>query len=254
MTITRARPLLGTLVAIASDGDETGVRAAFAAIERVHALMNFHAADGDVARINRAHPGRPVRVDRWTYRVLDLAGQLSATSGGAFDATVPGSGGCHADLELLPDSRVRWRRRARVDLGGIAKGFAVDQAVRALRRHGARRGCVNAGGDLRRFGQWAEPVRVRVPQRPWQSVALPRASSEAVATSGAYYGGCLHDRLSGREEQPEGSITVCASSCMVADGLTKIVAILGPRSDLLKRYRALAFALDNAGRLHAAAG
>ena len=252
--ITRARPLLGTLVAIASDGDERGVRAAFAAIDRVHALMNFHAADGDVARINRARPGRPVRVDRWTYRVLGLAGELSAASGGAFDATVPGSGACHADLELLPDSKVRWRRRARVDLGGIAKGFAVDQAVQALRRHGATRGCVNAGGDLRRFGQWAEPVRVRVPQRPWQSIALPASSSEAVATSGAYYGGYLHDRLSEREEQLKGSITVCASSCMVADGLTKVVGILGPRPDLLTRYRALAFALDDAGRLHAAAG
>lgn len=252
--ITRARPLLGTLVAIASDGDENGVRAAFCALERVHALMNFHAVDGDVARINRALPGRRVRVDRWTYRVLGLARELSAGSGGAFDVTVPDSGACHADLELLPDCKVRWRRRARIDLGGIAKGFAVDRAVQALRRHGAGRGCVNAGGDLRRFGRWAEPVRVRVPENPWQSIVLPRSSSEAVATSGAYYGGRLHDPRSGRHERREGSITVCAPSCMVADGLTKIVGILGPRHDLLKRYRAVAFALDRAGRLYAAAG
>ncbi len=252
--ITRARPLLGTLVAIASDGGESGVRAAFSALERVHSLMNFHAADGDVARINRARPGHPVCVHRWTYRVLGLAKDLSAGSGGAFDVTVPGSGACHTDLELLPDSRVRWRRRARVDLGGIAKGFAVDRAVYALRRHGATRGCVNAGGDLRRFGRWTEPVRVRVPQKPWRSIVLPRSSSEAVATSGAYYGGRLHDPRGGRKEPIEGSITVCAPSCVVADGLTKVVGILGPRFDLLKRYRALAFALDSAGRLYAAAG
>jgi thiamine biosynthesis lipoprotein len=251
--ITRARPLLGTLVAIASDGDESGVRAAFSALEHVHALMNFHAVDGDVARINRALPGRRVCVDRWTYRVLRLAKELSGESGGAFDVTVPGSGACHADLELLPDSKVRWRRRARIDLGGIAKGFAVDRAVQALRRHGARRGCVNAGGDLRRFGPWAEPVRVRVPESPWHSIVLPCSSSEAVATSGAYYGGRLHDPRSGRDERREGSITVCAPSCVVADGLTKIVGILGPRPRLLKRYRAVAFALDSVGRLYAPA-
>lgn len=252
--ITRARPLLGTLVAIASEGGEAGLRAAFAAIERVHALMNFHAAAGDLARINRARAGRAVCVDRWTYQVLGCAKELSARSAGAFDVVVPGSGACHADLELLPGSKVRWRRAGRLDLGGVAKGFAVDRAVRALRRHGAKRGCVNAGGDLRRFGRWAEPVRVRVPQSPWRSIALPGDPSEAVATSGAYYGGHFRDPRSGEERRLEGSITVCAPSCMVADGLTKIVGLLGPQPDLLARYRARAFSLDAAGRLYAAAG
>lgn len=251
--IARARPLLGTLVTIASNGGEAGVLAAFAAVERVHALMSFHADTGDVARINRASPGRAVAIDRWTYRVLRQAKELSARSAGAFDVTVPGSGGCHADLELLPDWKLRWRRRARLDLGGIAKGFAVDRAVAALRRHGATRGCVNAGGDLRRFGRWHEPVRVRTPRSPWRSIALPRSSSAAVATSGAYYGGRFHDPHDGRPRRLEGSITVCAPSCMVADGLTKIVGLLGPRPGLLAHYRALAFALDHAGRLHAAA-
>jgi thiamine biosynthesis lipoprotein len=251
--IIRARPLLGTLVAIASDGDEAGVRAAFAALERVHVLMNFHAATGDVARVNRARPGRAVRVDRWTYRVLRQAKELSATSEGAFDVTVPGSGARHADLELLASSRVRWRRRGRLDLGGIAKGFAVDRAVEALRRHGATRGCVNAGGDLRRFGRWHDPVRVRMPRSPWRSIALPLTSYPAIATSGAYYGGRFHDPRRGRPACLEGSITVCAPSCMVADGLTKVVALLGPRPELLDRYRARAFALDHAGRLHAPA-
>lgn len=252
--ITRARPLLGTLVAIASDGGEDGVRAAFAVLGRVHALMNFHAALGDVARINRARPGRTVSVDRWTHRVLRRARELSVRSAGAFDVVVPGSGACHADLDLLPGSKVRWRRRARLDLGGIAKGFAVDRAVQALRRHGARRGCVNAGGDLRRFGDWAEPVRVRIPHSPWRSIVLPRASSEAVATSGAYYGGLFRDPRGGHETRLEGSITVCAPSCMVADGLTKVIGLLGPQPDLLAYYGARAFTLDRAGRLYAAAG
>ena len=250
--IARARPLLGTLVAVATDGDEAGVRAAFAALERVHALMNFHDGTGDVGRINRAQPGRAVRIDRWTYEVLRRAQELSERSAGAFDVVVPGSGACYADLELLAGSKVRWRRRARLDLGGIAKGFAVDRAVHALARHGATRGCVNAGGDLRRFGRWHEPIRVRCPQNPWRSIALPRSFSAAVATSGAYYGGRFHDPRRGRSTRLEGSITVCAPSCMVADGLTKIVGLLGPRPDLLAHYRARAFALDGAGRLYAA--
>ena len=134
--IRRARPLLGTIVSIACDADEATLDRAFAAVERVQALMNFHSSTGDLARLNAAPPGTALRVDRWTHRVLRFASRVAVASGGAFDMTMPGAPGGHRDVELLDASEVRFRRRTRIDLGGIAKGFAVDRAVEALRGGG----------------------------------------------------------------------------------------------------------------------
>ena len=61
--------------------------------------------------------------------------------------TIPG-GATYLDLDLLPGNRARWRRKGWIDLGGIAKGYAIDCGVAALRAHGVATGIVNAGGDL----------------------------------------------------------------------------------------------------------
>lgn len=252
--IRRARALLGTIVAISCDADESALDRAFATIERVHGLMNFHSDAGDVARLNAAPPRTAISVDRWTYRVLRFASSMARASAGAFDIATPDASGTHRDVDLLGANRVMFRRRTRLDLGGVAKGFAVDRAVAALRRAGALRGCVNAGGDLRRFGPQHEPVRVRLPGAPARSLSLPPSRGEAFATSAGYFGGSIHDRLAARRLRLESSITVCAPTCMAADALTKVVAIRGPDPELLRRFRAKAFAVDWQGRLYAAAG
>jgi thiamine biosynthesis lipoprotein len=251
--IRRARPLLGTIVSIACDADEATLDRAFAAVERVQALMNFHSRTGDLARLNATEPRTALRVDHWTYRVLRFASRVAVASGGAFDMTIPDAPGSHRDVELLEANEVRFRRRTRIDLGGIAKGFAVDRAVEALRRAGATRGSVNAGGDLRRFGPQEEAVRVRLPGSPTRSISLPASRAEAFATSGSYFGGSIHDRCAPRRSLLETSITVCAPTCMAADALTKVVTIRGPDANVLRRFRASAFAVDPQGRLYAAA-
>src|SRR6187402_1287392 len=138
----RCRPLLGTFVEVSAPSGEAGAKAitaAYAAVERVQRLMSAHTGDSDLARIAGAHPGERVPVDRWTYRVLAAAREIAGASAGAFDPVAVASDGSSdgksagatwRDLELLDDRRsVRCRRALRVDLGGIAKGFAVDQAV-----------------------------------------------------------------------------------------------------------------------------
>jgi len=148
---------------------------------------------------------------------------------------------------------VSLRRALRLDLGGIAKGFAVDCAVAALREAGATSGSVNAGGDLRLFGDASETVRVRLPSSPLACVPLGRASNVAFATSAGYFS---NEVLDARTQKPlcgDSSITVRAPSCMVADALTKAVAALGPPPALLGRFRAFAYLLDREGNLYAAA-
>jgi thiamine biosynthesis lipoprotein len=251
--IRRARPLLGTLVAISAEAVPAAMDAAFDAVARVHALMNFHSSDSDVTRINATAHRTPVAVDPWTFDVLAQALCLSERSAGAFDVVVPGNGARHTDVVLQAGCRVRLRRRARLNLGGIAKGFAVDRAVAALQAAGARSGSVNAGGDLRFFGGWAGPVRVRIPGALGSAIHLPRSPHQAYATSAGYFGAGLDDPRSGERSTLAWSVTVAAATCLVADALTKAVALCGPVGSLLKAFDATAFAVDAAGRLHAAA-
>ena len=251
--IRRARPLLGTIVSISADAIPADVEAAFAAVERVQALMNFHSTKSDVARINRHAHRKAVQVDPWTFEVLAQAVRISASTHGAFDVVVPGTGARYTDIVLEDEGRVRLRRPARIDLGGIAKGFAVDMAIASLMRNGSASASVNAGGDLRFFGHCRGPVRVRIPGAPGAAVILPQLSHRAFATSASYFGGTLNDPRSGRATVLDWSVTVAAATCLVADALTKAVALLGPLGHLLKALGADAFAVDARGRLHAAA-
>lgn len=274
-SIRRARPLLGTFVEIGVAGAappdaDCAIETAFAAVARVHRLMSFHAAESEVSRLNREACDRPVAVDPWTFDVLDMALDLNRRSGGAFDIAVapvlqalgllpavPGgrpfaSAAASAEnIELLPGCRVRFHRPGlRIDVGGIAKGFAVDRAVDALRAHGMPCGLANAGGDLAAFGPHAETVHVRDPRDPRRLICAIDVREEALATSGGRFdpfasgdalGSAIIDPATG---EPMGAIlgaTVRAPSCMIADALTKIVAIAGERaSALLDEFHASA--------------
>lgn len=222
----RARPALGTLVEVRVPDTVDAPAAferAFAAIGHAHRLMSRQSADSDVARLNRAAPGALVPVDDWTFQILQRAKELHAASGGLFDcAAAPGHDGSLADLELPEEGLVRLRRPLAISLDGIAKGYAVDRAVEALRAAGARAGVVNAGGDLRVFGDEPQVIHVRHPRNPGYLVSIGEVKEAAVATSGRYFGNSsLVDPRTGRARQTAWSATVIAQDCTTADALTK---------------------------------
>ncbi len=280
------RPLLGTFVEIRAGGPAShvtdGIAAAFAAIERVQRLMSFHDPRSDVSRINSSPVGYEIPVDRETYGVLHYARELGHRSSGAFDIAIaptlvaagllpsPPLGGPptegvdsaasparFSDLELLADNAVRWRTKGAIDLGGIAKGYAVDVAVTALRSHGITHGLVNAGGDLRGFGEsW--PIQLRAPHQPTMLLEVGSLRDAAIATSAGYF--CARRA----ESDPIGplvdpwrkicvawgkSISVIANQCMAADALTKVVRLAPAVSlaALLEHYDAQAVAVDQLG-------
>lgn len=249
----RARPLLGTLVEIGAHGPDApaAVEAAFTRVHEVHRLMSFHDVDSDVSRINRTPAGQEIRVDPHTHRVLGFARRVSAACRGIFDVTIAEVLVRHgflpsvpaqlahaveatwADLEVLDGNRVCWSKAGRIDLGGVAKGYAVDAAVEVLHAYGAEAGIVNAGGDLRMFGA-PQPVHVRLPESPGSLVALGQFSDCALATSGSYFSasgtpGFQHEPLVNRERRictaKRESATVVAPDCMTADALTKVVRL-----------------------------
>lgn len=266
--IRRAQVWLGTLVEVAlpsAAASEPRFAAAFAAIAHVHRKMSAHDPASDLARIARYAHRRAVRVDPETYAVLELAKILAGETRGAFDVTVApvlarngllparaaGRGarcGQMRALRLERGLRVTAGAPLALDLGGIAKGHAVDRAVAALRAAGAPCGLVNAGGDLAVFGSenWM-PIRVRHPGNPAALLWLFDIKDAGVATSADYFRHG-HSALVGRDCRVRpfpGSITVVAPTCMLADALTKVVALQPARARaMLARHDAHAFQLD----------
>lgn len=274
----RARPLLGTLVEIAATGNgarpvQQAMEQAFTAVETVHTLMSYHSADSDVSRINRDAFNAPVVVDAHTWRVLAAAQAFAEASDGLFDVTVAptltrlGFLPRHVDFPrisgqgdwrhvmLLPDHQVRLARRLRIDLSGIAKGYAVDLAIQTLRDAGMTSARVNAGGDLRLYGDSAQTVHVRHPLGATTIVPLLQFSEGAAATSAGYY---ASRRYQGRQVMPvihpgtkiacdvTRSVTVLAQDCMCADALTKVVHTDPEQAAvILARFNARAFIVEN---------
>jgi FAD:protein FMN transferase len=264
--VSRARPLLGTLVEIAVRGvqdPDPAIEAAFGAVAEVHALMSYHDPRSDVSRMNRQAHRRPVAVNSKTHEVLEAALEWSRRTDGAFDVSVApqlerqgllprrwlgAAEGRWSDIRCLPGRRVRFVRALRIDLGGIAKGYAVDRACDVLRAHGIGSALVNAGGDLRVLGAVGWPIVVRHPGEPGQRLPLCEVADGAVATSAGYFlpqrGRRLRALVDGRSRTPRewrGSVSVSAATCAQADVLTKVVGLLGARAlPLLTRVGATA--------------
>jgi FAD:protein FMN transferase len=259
---------MGTFVHVAASGPnpqavERAIDAAFGAVDLVERLMSFHDNNSELSRLNRAAHRQPQAVHSWTYAVLKRAVRIAQLSDGLFDISVApllvesgllpcreGSTtafGNWRSLELLADSSVYFAKPMLLDLGGIAKGFAVDQAIHALRRGGCTEAIVNAGGDLRRFGKDSHPVYLRRSSGPVQIAEL-RCGAVATSSPHAVHPdriaqaiGCIVDPKLQRAWQGVGSVTVAARSCMIADALTKVAALAGPScQSLLDRFGAQA--------------
>jgi thiamine biosynthesis lipoprotein len=256
------------------------VDAAFEAVGEVHKLMSFHDAASEVARLNREAFVRPVAVHPWTFQVLQGAVDLHERSAGAFDIAIaavlqemgllprprddrPPSSGERATtqaIELLAGRRVRFKHPdIRIDLGGIAKGFAVDRAIDVLRDRGMLAGLVNAGGDLAAFGSSPHSVCIRDPRDPGRSLCRISVSDEALASSGRCFdpfhshepvGSAVIDPSNRKPVRAALGATVRAPSCMLADALTKVVMVARPSAaQLLQYYRAGALVVAADGRV-----
>lgn len=283
--VRRARPLLGTFVEIEVAGAarsemEAAVNAAFEAVASVHRLMSFHEAASDVSRLNREAGLRPTSIHAWTFEVLEAAVEMHRRSSGVFDIAVapalqalgllPGSGedppvateARSLDaIELCPGQSVRFRSPdIKIDLGGIAKGFAVDRAVEALRQFHIPTGNVNAGGDLAVFGQGSQMTHIRDPRDPGRTICSVEVAEKALASTARRFDlfqsvettvSAIIDPSTRRPVHTIEGATVRAPSCMVADALTKIVMISGTDAiGLLEHYNASALMISTGGDIH----
>jgi thiamine biosynthesis lipoprotein len=265
--VRRCRPLLGTFVEISAE-DAEAIETAFGAIARVHRLMSAHERDSDVSRINRFAHIDSIEIDPWTALVIERALFWSKRSEGTFDvvragkaalasgylprhADQPGAEAAHWTWLELQGRSVRLLKAACLDLGGVAKGFAVDRAVEALRAAGCSRGLVNAGGDLRCFGPGPWPVSIVDPlsRRPVADVGVENGALATSAGLAHARGGLSFDHLGGQHGDWT-SVSVLARTACDADALTKIVWAQGAEAQaLLASVDATALLVSATGRV-----
>ena len=250
----RCKPLLGTFVeiSISEDQDQMAIDHAFEAIQKVHDLMGFHNPESELSQINKQAHSEAVEIHPWTAQVIQIAKAVHLESNGLFDCGIghrlvaagllPSHitysnhelGGID-DIHFLAPDLVKSSRPVCLDFGGIAKGFAVDMAVRVLMSEGISSGSVNAGGDLRVFGDKSFPIQIRSPETPEELIQIGSLNNGAIATSSLYF--AKRDKQQSHIINPfaknqsdihadvSGSFSILAKECVYADALTKVLAL-----------------------------
>jgi FAD:protein FMN transferase len=235
--LRRLRIAMGTWVAIeaAAESDATAagaLEAAFAAVAEVERRMHPEREGSDIARINSAPLLVPTPIHASTWEVLRLAQRLNELTRGVFDPCLPLRPGCLTDLGLSdpsPESEP-WgvcRAPLALDLGGIAKGYAIDCAIAALRAGGCHAGAVNAGGDLRLFGTRRETILLRYGDHRYQPLVL-QDTALAVSDLDEPRRPAGHRGYYVRTDAARAwrrHAAVLAPDAMIADALTKCVLL-----------------------------
>ena len=269
----REAAIMGTRVAVelwADDADagRDAIEAVLSEMRRVDALMSHYKPDSELSRVNQGAALAPVPVAPELSALIGKALQLSRLTDGAFDITYASVGYLYDYRRHVRPSEdqiesglgaVNWRlvevdRGAstvhfardgvRIDLGGIAKGHAVDRAIGVLQSSGIAHAIVTAGGDSRiigdRFGRpWM--VGIRHPDDAERVIVRMPVVDEAISTSGDYEryfdedGERYHhiiDPRTGRSAGEVRSVTIIGPDATTTDGLSTSVFVLGPERGL----------------------
>lgn len=296
--LARDEAVMGTAIRVElwSDdraGGEAAIDAVMAEMHRIDRAMSPYKPGSELSRINRDAGGGAVPVSAEMYTLLERALQWSARSEGAFDITYASVGHLYDYREhVCPDddaldvarAGIGWRHlvldakqrtvrfahaATRIDLGGFAKGHAVDRAAEILTRRGIRHALVSAGGDSRVLGDrrgrpWT--IAIRDPRRAGEVVAVLPLEDVAISTSGDYErffekDGVRHhhviDPKTGRSPATVHSVTILGADGLTTEALSKCVFVMGLEQGmrLVESQRGVdAVVVDATGRLHYSSG
>jgi thiamine biosynthesis lipoprotein len=296
--IVRDEAIMGTSIHVElwSDDARTGRRAADAVIAEMHRIdhsMSPFKPNSELSHINRYAAQQPVPLSAEMFALLERALRFSELSDGAFDITYASVGRLYdyragvapADAQLTAAREgIGWRhlildRQARsvrfghpltaIDLGGFAKGHAVDNAAFILQRHGIEHAVVSAGGDSRILGDrrgrpWT--IAIRHPRDAQRHVAVLPLEDTAISTSGDYErfferDGVRHhhviDPRTGRSAGGVHSVTILAPDGLTAEAMSKTLFVLGVERGMPiveSQPGVDAIVVDADGHLHCSAG
>ncbi|MBF7687566.1 FAD:protein FMN transferase [Acinetobacter sp. EC24] len=235
------------------DRVHVAISQAYQVIESVQSLMSFHDKNSALNQLNATAHTTVVQTHPWIYAVLQRAQKIHHYSDGLFDCSIApilvdygflpthqshnntnNQWATQKDVILLSQNRVQFKSPLSLDLGGIAKGFAVDLALHCLRQHHIKHVVINAGGDLRVMGDFEEAIYIRNPVQPSQVKYLGSLSNGAIATSGSYFATKMYhqqqvshliDPLTQQSVVTDQSFTVLAPQAWLADALTKVLVL-----------------------------
>jgi thiamine biosynthesis lipoprotein len=277
------------------DGDTAGelLQAAMAEFDRIEAAMSTYRDSSEISRVNREAANAPVRMSTELFTLVMLSLELSEITGGAFDITYdsvgqlydfrarqrPDAAAIAARLESINYEYVELDAKAqtirflepgvRINLGGIAKGYAVESVISLLREAGVSHALATAGGDTRLLGdRRGKPWLVGIRDPDDQSGLVTRLGlvDEAVSTSGDYErffvedGERYHHILdpgTGRSAGSVRSVTIIGPDATMTDALSTSVFVLGQAGglDLIEKLDGYeAIVVDTERRVRVSAG
>lgn len=263
---------MGTLWTVEAKGPEAerAMEEAFSEIGRLDRLLSTYRADSELSRLNRDGSQGWVAVSSETRSLVERALKVARLSDGAFDPTVgpmvklwgfkymdyhmPSAGQIreakarvgYREVETDASRGIRFRRPGmELDLGAIAKGYAVDRAVEILKERGMTRIRVDAGGNQRVWDTQGEGwvLGIRHPRREGEVLGAIGLRAGSISTSGdaergfwkdgVRYGHVLDPRT-GQPSQGVLSVTVTAPEAETADALSTALYVLGPEAGLAR--------------------
>ena len=291
---------MGTLVSITAVGEShhsanEAVRAGFQEIKRLERLLSTWISESELSRVNAEAGRKPVLVSPETMTVVRTSLQIAELTDGAFNIAIgPAVDAWNISAEprlptteelaaLKPLVDVQyiqtdvWRRTIhlqkagmRIDVGGIGKGYAADQAVLVMKKAGAMAGVVALSGDIKTYGRLANgaafPVAIQHPRKEGEILAEIDLHEEAISTAGDYErffekdGVRYHHILDPQTLQPARgcqSVSVIAKEGLWADGLDTAIFILGPERgmELIEHLDDVeAIIVDQSGRILVSSG
>ena len=298
--VTRAQMQMGTLVKITAvarneSGAQAAATAGFAEIHRLEELLSTWIPTSELSRVNASAGDMPVSVSPETMTVVRGAIQVAEMTDGGFNIAIgpavdawnviegrhiPTESELDALRPLVNLTSVHVDVRAqtiflkkvgmRIDVGGIGKGYAADQAVMAMKKAGASAGVVALSGDIKTFGQLPRgrkfPVGIQHPRKEGEVLVFIDLEDEAISTAGDYErfferdGVRYHHILDPKTLQPARScqsVTVIAREGIWADGLDTGIFVMGVESGM-RLIEALpdveAIIVDHEGSVHVSSG
>lgn len=271
---------------------EEAHRVAEEVLRTIESRLSTHIDRSELSAINSAPAGQLVPFSPETVKLLKRSRELTELTDGAFDPTAapvfklwseasekgrpPTAEDIHIarelstwdDFELFPgesDGVMKRRELAQLDLGGVAKGYAIDRAVEAMQNSGCAGGLVSVGGDLRFFGrrpggkEWTVGIQDPFDPESDEPMLRIRLTAAAVCTSGNYrryselngqrYSHIIDPRT-GRPADAAPSVTVVANDALTADAWATALSVLGPSGLSLIERRESVEALVVTGDKH----
>jgi thiamine biosynthesis lipoprotein len=216
-----------TITVVSPSKEDAGdaIEAGFAEIKKLETLLNYFSDDSEITAVNRAAGNRPVKVSRETLDMMKKTIDISRMTNGVFDPTIapvvslwnfsrdmsnpsiPSGSIISRAVKLVAYEKIQMdydtfeifleEKNMELDLGGIAKGYAADRAVEAIKARGIKAALVAVAGDIRGFGlntsgnSWKvgiqNPRPESVSDEPWKDIfASLYLGNMAISTSGDY--------------------------------------------------------------------